>query len=231
VKTWRAMVFLLAVVLGAPALPALGADAVGASGAATRASTQIESQTIHRDGTPGEANLATKGAASPDSQLNSLNPTRVLVALGAVILLILILRWCVKKLIPGAVVHRSTSAMKVLSRCAISPKQRLLLVQIGKRLVVVGDAGAQLNPLCQITDSEEVSALLAQVREESSSIASRFDSIFGRAKKGFEGEDEEAKEQASGEEEVEHSEISATRDELAGLSDKVRGLAKQLGRA
>jgi flagellar biogenesis protein FliO len=210
------------------------ADAV----AATQDTSALDSQPILRDGTTDGDSAKAKPISS---SLNSFDPTRVLLALGAVIGLILLLRWGVKKMVPGVAASRSTQAMKVLSRCVVSPRQRLLLVQVGNRLVVVGDGGSQLNPLCQITDAEEVSALLAQVREESTTIAARFDSIFGRAKKGFGGDEEEGAapkepEAESGNDESEaeaatDETIVATRDELAGLSNKVRDLAKQLGRA
>src|SRR5580658_11220923 len=106
-------------------------------------------------------------------------------ALAGVIALILVLRAFAKRLIPGAVAHRGSPAVKILGRSAISPRQNLLVVQFGKRLVLVGDAGANLNPLCEITDPDEVAAILAQARDESISVARRFDSLFGRARKEF----------------------------------------------
>jgi len=48
-----------------------------------------------------------------------------------------------------------------------------------------GDSGAQLNPLCEITDGDEVAEILASVREETVTAARRFENLFGRARKAF----------------------------------------------
>ena len=90
--------------------------------------------------------------------------------------------------------HRGTSAVKVLSRCTISPRQHLLVVQFGKRLVLVGDSGSNLNPLCEIADPDEAASVLAQAREESVSVARRFDSAL-RAGRGRIFDSSEAKKQ------------------------------------
>ena len=100
---------------------------------------------------------------------------------------------------------------------------------------MVGDSGAQLNPLCEITNEEEVAAILAQVREESATAARRFDLLFGRARKGFDEEHAPAQQIESPAEamfdpshEINHPALSQTQNELVGLSDKVRNLARQL---
>jgi len=64
-------------------------------------------------------------------------------------------------------------AMKILSRLVISPKQQLLMIQIGRRIVVVGDAGGQMSPLSEITDSDEAAALVAQLADEKSHQSSK----------------------------------------------------------
>jgi len=116
---------------------------------------------------------------------------QVVLALGAVVALILILRAMIQRTLPQNRLGASSSAMRVVSRCSISPKQNLLLVKIGQRLILVGDSGAQLNQLCEIRDEAEVQALLGKVQEESISAAKRFESLFGRAKRVFTQSDEE----------------------------------------
>ena len=99
----------------------------------------------------------------------------------------------------------------------------------------MGDTGANLNPLCEITDADEIVAILAHSRDESISIARRFESLFGRARKDF---TDGLPEPAAGEQFDNSNEISAanpsldeTQKELAGLREKVRDAARQIGRA
>jgi flagellar biogenesis protein FliO len=165
--------------------------------------------------------------------------TRVLLATVGVIGLILVMRAGVRKIFPSTATHRGTSAVKVLSRCTISPRQHLLVVQFGKRLVLVGDSGSHLNPLCEIADPDEAANVLAQAREESVSVARKFDSLFGRARKDFDSsEAETAQESFDNSDEVRREGVSRddpaiqeTQKELADLHDKVREVARRIGHA
>ena len=142
----------------------------------------LDNQSIHRDSAANPANSPAASAktngAAPSGGFDS---ARVAIALTVVIGLIFVLRFGLRRVFPGAVPQRSTRAMQVLCRFTISPRQHLLLVQVGKRLIVVGDGGAQLNPLCEITSQDEVEAIVAQVREESATSLKRFEMFFGKA--------------------------------------------------
>ena len=180
---------------------------------------------------------------------NGFDPFRVTLALGAVVGLIFLLRVGAKRAFPGAVGVRSIPSIKVLSRSVITHRQSLLLIQVGKRLLVVGDSGAQLNPLCEISSEEEVAALLGQVRDETSVAARHFENLFGKMRRKFDEtkledamESEEAKIAGSRDvtqptdsfdssHELPDPELAEARQELSGLSEKVRDLVKQLGRA
>ena len=160
---------------------------------------------------------------------------RVVLALGGVIGLIVMLRIFAKRVMPGVAAARASSAVKILGRCPVSARQNLLVVQFGKRLVLVGDGGTNLNPLCEITDPQEVADILAQARDESISVAQRFESMFGRARKDF----DEDPEPTSAESFSDTRDISSpddpalrdTRKELSDLQEKVRDVARQIGRA
>ena len=139
-----------------------------------------------------------------------------------------------KRIYPGSAPIRASAAVKVLARCPVSPKQHLLVIQFGKRLVLVGDTGAHLNPLCEISDPEEAASILAQARDESVSAAKRFDSFFGLARKAFsdtpaptEEEHFDDTHEIPAEIPTEDPSLEATRKEIAGLSDKVRDVAQQ----
>jgi flagellar biogenesis protein FliO len=193
-----------------------------------RAEDSLESQPI----APDSANPAGKSAI-PGDLPSTFGATRVALALAGVVGLILVLRAGAKRVFPGSAPVRASAAVKVLARCAISPRQHLLVIQVGKRLVLVGDSGAHLNPLCEINDPEEAAGILAQARDESISVARRFDSFFGLARKGFAEVPSDAEERFDESNEIAASDpsLEATRKELAGLSEKVRDVARQLGSA
>jgi hypothetical protein len=113
---------------------------------------------------------------------------------------------------------------------------------------VGGASGAQLTPLGEISSEEEVAALLGQVRDETSVAARGFENLFGKMRRKFDDnkldetiEAEEAKIADSRDEaqsatdsfdsshELPDAELSEARQELTGLSEKVRDLVKQLG--
>jgi flagellar biogenesis protein FliO len=160
--------------------------------------------------------------------------TRVMLATLGVIALIFLMRAVIRKIFPSTAVHRGTNAVKVLSRCTISPRQHLLVVQFGKRLLLVGDSGTSLNSLCEIADPDEAANVVAQTREESISVAKRFDSLFGRARKDFDPSGA-APETETFDNSVElrrdDPAIAQTQKELADLHDKVREVAERIGRA
>jgi flagellar biogenesis protein FliO len=185
-----------------------------------------ENQPIQRDSV-SPSSPVTAPVALPTE---GLEPARLVLALGGVVLLIFILSVLARRLFPGVVGPRATSAIKVISRCTITPKQHLLLIQVGKRLVVVGDNGAQLNPLCEITGEEEVAALLGQVREEASAGVKRFEHFFRRSRGNFE-QTPEAEPEFDETHEMNDPALADTQRELTGLSQKVRDLANELGRA
>ncbi len=60
-----------------------------------------------------------------------------------------------------------------------------MLVQVGRRLVMVGNSGTEMSALCQIKDPDEVAEVLTQVREEKNTGAKSFGSLFGRAGKAY----------------------------------------------
>jgi flagellar biogenesis protein FliO len=188
-----------------------------------------------RDGT---AVNSPRNAVAPSPANNGASDaTRVLLALVGVLGLIAVLRMALRRVFPGAISHRATRAIKILSRCIVSPRQHLLLIQVGKRLLVVGEGGAQLNRLCEITDDDEVAQILAAVREEAAVAGRRFENLFGRARKSFEEDpapsaptEAPADGAFDATHEINDPALCETRNELAGLSDKVRELARQLRR-
>jgi flagellar biogenesis protein FliO len=232
--------FLLACVI-----PAIFARGATPAAPATPPIDPNADQPIHRD-EPAASGDGTKTTGGGLTSNGAVDVQRVVLALAGVVGVILLLRWGAKRFFPAAVAHRSTRTLKVISRVTISPKQHLLLLQIGKRLLVVGDTGGQLNPLCQIKDPEEVSSMLAQIHEESANTTSPFNLFFGRARKSFSDEqpamestpsddkpqteiDADAERPFDSTHEVNDLGVNETRKELSSLSEKVRDLKRQLG--
>jgi flagellar biogenesis protein FliO len=186
---------------------------------ATTAQSTLDDQPIVR-GTVSDAGGATTQSVS-FSATGQIEAWRVILALAIVIGLIFSLRWIGHKFFPNAGVPRSSGAMKVLTRLVISPKQQLLLIQVGKRVVVVGDSSGQMSAISEIADPDEVASMVAQVAAERSSVSAKgFGAFFHRA--GAEEEPVSA-DSPSAPDPV----IADARSEIDELSDKVRLLAAQ----
>ena len=207
---------------------------------ASRSSDEApEPKTIRR---PADAPKATtRQAGAPKSGAVGFETGRVVVSLAVVITLIFALRWLSQRMFGKAVASRASRAVQVLSRNVISPKQQLLIVQVGRRLLVVGDSGQQMNPLCEITDPDEMAALIGQLHEEKRESSGHvFGTVFGRAGSDFaekrnaepprpvgvaDEDDDEEDGNSTG-----PSRVHETGDELSGLMDKVRGMSRQFRR-
>src|SRR5687767_12035066 len=134
---------------------------------------------------------STGSSSSSSSSSSSFELRRVALSLGAVVGLIFLLYWLAKRLFPTVAAARSSQAVRVLSRSVLSPKQQVLLLQVGRRVIVVGDTGAQMNPLAEITDPDEVASLVGQVEaEKRPSVTAAFGGLFGRARDSFDADPE-----------------------------------------
>jgi flagellar protein FliO/FliZ len=200
----------------------------------TAASSPAPVETIIRR--PSNSAPTTQQAGATKTSTIGFDSKRVVLSLAIVLGLIFALRWVSQRLFGKTVGGRASRAVQVLSRNVISPKQQLLVVQVGRRLVVVGDSGQQMNALCEITDPEEMAALIGQLHEEKRESSSNpFGSIFGRAGRAFEKENEPPQSLDVTDEDDDRSagpsrDEQETRDELSGLMDKVRGMSRQFRR-
>jgi flagellar protein FliO/FliZ len=172
----------------------------------------------------GAGETRSGNAGAPVS--GAMEASRVLGALGAVIALIFAVRWAGRRFLGmNSVRNGGGGAVRVLSKTVLSPKQQLMLVQVGKRIVLVANTGVQMNALCEISDPEEVTALVSEVqaRPERPVGAASFLSAFGRAGDSFPDDVRLVRDAKAAErEEDEHSVVPPTRAELAGLLEKVR---------
>jgi flagellar biogenesis protein FliO len=196
---------------------------------------KYENKTIARhsgDASQASATATTQGSEKFVSS-RDLDIPRVAAALGIVLALILVMRWAGRKFFPSAGVPRSGGAMKVLSRLVISPKQQLLMVQVGRRIVVIGDSSGQMSAVSEIADPDEVGSLVAQIAEEKSQHSFKgFGAMFNRAGKNFDEKMEHTEVESpsltpTDSPSVEQASVDDARGDINELADKVRLLSAQ----
>ncbi len=162
----------------------------------------------------------------------SFNWPRVAVALGIVIGLILLMRFVGKRWLGASAAVGAGKVVRVLGRATTGPRQQVVLIQVGRRIVVAADNAGQMSSLCQITEADEVASLLGQL-EEATSItpAIGFAKWFKKAENDFEEADADEMLVPAGAammaQSTEDPSLAHARGEIASLMDKVRGLGKQ----
>jgi flagellar biogenesis protein FliO len=228
-----------AVVVAADA-PAVAAPAV----AAPAGKNEIEREPIRRNTSATVTAPTTQRAgAKPGAPTGGgFDVRRVTLALGGVVALILLLKLGLKRVFGVAGTTRSSRAVQVLTRSPLSPRHQLMVLRVGRRLLVVADGGAQMNTLSEITDPDEVAALLGQLQDDHG--AAKFGSVFGKMRRPYEADDEEEAEPqqspggvdpfdaGAGDHGGQRSErndpaVTTSRQEVLGLMDKVRTLSRQ----
>lgn len=145
-----------------------------------------------------------------------------LAALGVIIGLILLLRWAWAKM-GGRVIASNSPAVEVLSRTAVAPKNHVLLLRVGQRLLVVGDSSAGLRTLSQIDDPQEVADLLTAVTsQKDQSISKNFTQLLSR----FNGDYDKPRLADEGGDDSEVI-FDRTRDRISGLANRIRTFAQR----
>jgi flagellar biogenesis protein FliO len=173
--------------------------------------------------------------------------SRLLLALAVVLALILVMRWVMRRLMGGAAAARGSRFAEVLARTPITPRQHLVLIRVGSRLLVVADSGGQqMSTLCQITSADEVAAVLAQLRPDAADGLTRaFSGLVGQAASRYtasvQGVQDDGGEAAGAtvapntdgdrtdSAEAADSAVQGTREQLRGLQDRIRTLSQQIG--
>jgi len=194
-------------------------------------SGEFENQPIRRVAGPttGPTSRASASAAQTRSRQPAwIEVSRVGLALLTVLALIFFLRWIGKRLLPNAAGGRASGAVRVLSRSPVSTRQHVLLVQVGRRVLVVADNGTQMSPLSEITDADEITHLISQIGgSANSAIREALGSVLGVAQEQF---DEKIETNGADDGPADEA-VASTRGEIDGLMEKVRVLARQLGRS
>lgn len=181
-----------------------------------------------RSNQAGARGSATQPVAMPSL---SFDVTRMLLALVIVIGLIYLARWLLKRFYDGGTTPAGNKVVQVLNRTLLAPKQQVLLLQVGKRVIVVGESNGVFTTLSQIDDPDEIAQLVGRLHEEKSGRSSAFGGLFGhaQAKMADTRPDDEESRPAPGGVDLPAPE-DEPKSELSSLLEKVRTIRNQMGR-
>jgi flagellar biogenesis protein FliO len=174
----------------------------------------------------GGTRTAARSASSSEKPVkdNSTSLWGVVAPLAAVLLVLGLLFWAVKKYLPGMRRLGGSGTMKVMARTHLSPRQSIALVRVGRRLILIGQSADSLESLGSIDDAEEVSELLGQCESgKPQSATASFQKVFNRMDKEFAAA--EATTETPPETTGADEEMGRVRSELESLTRKVREVA------
>jgi flagellar biogenesis protein FliO len=150
---------------------------------------------------------------------------QTLAALGVVIGLIFLTRWGWMKMSGQASANTTGSrTVEVLSRTAVAPKNHVLLLRVGQRVLVVGDSAQGLRTLTELDDPDEVAEVLTEVSaQQEHSVTNNFRQMMSRVSGQF---DERQWTREQGGDESEHL-LDRSRAEVSSLMSRVRAMANR----
>ena len=118
---------------------------------------------------------------------------------------------------PGRRMLASSGAIEVLSRTSLSGKQSLVLVRMGRRLLLLGVTGDEMNTLCVVEDPDQVATLVGEAAGgQPGSMTQMFARAFAEESQAYDPnliDEEEEKAEA--------------REPVRSLLDKVRHLSSR----
>ena len=163
---------------------------------------------------------------------------RILSALAIVVGLIVAARVLFRRFFVSSNAPGASGVIKVIGRSPLAPRQQVLLLQVGGRIVVVGESNGSLSTLAQIEDPDEVARLVGQLQAEQIQRAASFGGLFTRVQRGYDEPEADASPAAEGAPIApptqaaaleEEKQINQAKSDLSSLVEKVRSLRSQLG--
>ena len=171
--------------------------------------------------------------SASNSELRSVSPTstfsllQTLTALGVVIFLIFALKWVYAKL-TGQVSTQNTQIVQVLARTAIAPRNHIVILRVGSRIIICSDSTHGTRTLSEITDPEEVAQMLAETSAaKDNSITKSFNNMLGKYGAAY---DQKGRHPDEGLDTVEFQSDSA-RESVSKLLTRVRDIAGKGGQS
>jgi len=176
---------------------------------------ESESQQVRRpaadpadDESGEEAQIISKSSQSVLRAWSIRDFMPLMTVIGIIIMAALLL----KRFMPGRGLLTGAGTMEVVARTALSAKQHLVLVKIGRRLVLLGVTPEHIETLSVVDDPEEMAILLGKISSE------RPDSMSKAFAESF------------AEEAGAYSISSASPDSLPSSGSHVRGLLEKVRR-
>ncbi|MFT3788928.1 MAG: flagellar biosynthetic protein FliO [Tepidisphaeraceae bacterium] len=188
---------------------------------ATTAPASVEQREFPRT---FDRTIATRPPGSTTGNTGStLDLPRVLAALAIVVALIFGLRWAARRFLGAGGTTTRNRNVRVLSRSPIAPRQQILLLQVGRRVIVTADCAGQLSTLANIEDPDEVAQLIGgysapveenELIEPKSDDVASFEATLGNEQQKFDGDEA----------------TESQRSEINSLAERVKQLGQQLKR-
>lgn len=192
----------------APASEGQGAGRREPSEAAGTGRDHGEQRILRRaeDATGGRAIVSRERAGGGWFSLRDVLP------LAGVLGLIAVLALLVRRFLPGRHMLTGGGALEIVARLSLSPKQTLMLIRMGRRLLLIGMSSERMSTLAVVDDPDEVASLIGVLATgQEDSISRAFANSF---------HEEVAAYHETSEEEV----LAEARGHLRGLADHVRRL-------
>ena len=170
---------------------------------------------------PANVNSSASAAGGAAAASDSSWILQTITALGVVLALIVALRFVIQRVTGLRPAPMTTRLVEVLARSPIAPRTHLLFLRIHQRIVVATQSPAGMQTLTELTDPQEVAAIMAQVQAaRPASISRSFQHLLGRLDRDYVPD-----EPADGAEPT----VDRTRDEVNGLLARIRNLKDRSG--
>lgn len=105
---------------------------------------------------------------------------KTFVALAFVLGLIFVIAWAYRKYLPtGAPAGKDTTGWRILGSRMLGPGRQLMVLEIGKKLLIVGLSKEQISPLMEVENDEDIK-LISDALSNKQSVS--FAEILKRAK-------------------------------------------------
>ena len=109
---------------------------------------------------------------------------RMILALAVVVALVFALRWAVRRFGRPFGPAGGPGPVRVLARAGVSPRQELLLVRMGRRILLIGAGADGLTALAEATDPEEIAELEQSVNRQATPDRARRENVKPDASQG-----------------------------------------------
>ena len=146
-------------------------------------------------------------------------------ALGIVIAIIFLLKKIISKMSGTVSTKTNNSLVELLSRTSVAPRNHVLVLRVGQRVLIVSDSSQGLRTLSEITNPEEIAHILANVSAgKPNSVSRSFNQLFKR----YDGDYDQSQWTEEGADQSEHA-VDRARDSVSSLLSRVKSMSSRGG--